>query len=423
MSSQVRTQNAERRKRNAESLWFIAVSVPMLMVGCVTPVYVTQPATPVRTQSSQPVQPGREVIVSGGEGTEVLAEGVAALPSTGAVDMARDQALRDALRKAVEQGVGTFVSSESRVQNFQLISDRIISQANGYVSSYSVVTEGQEGSLYRVVIRAKVKLDRIEDDLAAIGILLTEQGRPRVMVLVKEVSSPTSFTITDQMMSQELVETMLIDAFQSKGFPVVEAATVQKNLGKEQLKRILEGDNAAATLLGLKTGAEIVVAGTYQRSSEQKQVPYSGTAADFYKVRLSARAVNAASSEVLGSCALTKEVPFSEDEARRQAADSAGSALISKILAGWKKRSNVTLIAAHNATFERAQKLKSEIQSKLRGVLSVVSRDLVGSTATLEIVSETSSQEVLDGLTTRGISIPFEVKGLEGNRIEIRFKD
>ena len=53
----------------------------------------------------------------------------------------------------------------------------------------------------------------------------------------------------------------------------------------------------------------------------------------------------------------------------------------------------------------------------------VISRDLVGSTATLEVISETSSQEVFDGLTTRGIGVEFEVKGFSGNRIEIRFKD
>lgn len=399
---------------------------PVLLIflaGCVTPVYVTQPQTSAGTQPPPSTQIGKEVIVSGGEGTEVLAEGVAAITASGAVDMARDQALRDALRKAVEQGVGTFIASETRVQNFQLLSDRIYSQASGYVSSYQILSETQEGSLYRVVIRARVKLDKIENDLAAIGILLAEQGRPRVMVLVKEVSSPASFTVTDQMMSQELVETMFIDAFQSKGFPVVDAATVQRNLNKEQLKKILEGDNATAVLLGLKTGAEIVVAGTYQRSNERKQVPYTGTIADFYKFKLSARAINAASSEVLGSCALTRETPFSEDEARRQAVDSASSSLIAKILAGWKKRANVTLIHADNATFEKVQKLKTEIQAKLRGVVSVVSRDLIGSTATLEIVSETSSQEILDGLATRGIAVPLEVKGLEGNRIEIRFKD
>ncbi|MBM3322007.1 hypothetical protein FJY69_00770 [candidate division WOR-3 bacterium] len=398
-----------------------ALALPTLalcvVAGCVVPAYA--PPAPARTATA-PGQTSQEVVLSGGEGTEVLAEGAAALTAGGA-DIARDHALKDALRKAVEQGVGTFVSSESRVQNFQLLSDRIYSQASGYVSSYRVISEGQEGGLYRVVVRARVKLERIEDDLSAIGILVAEQGRPRIMVVVKELDNLTDILVDDRMMSQEMIETMLVDAFQSKGFPVVDAATVRKNLEKEQLKKILEGDLATAQLIGMKTGAEIVVAGTAQRLSVRKNVPYSSGTAEFFKVRMSVRAVNVATAEIVAASALTRELPFSADNARKEAADSAGAELISKILKGWKKRANVTQIAASNADFARSQKLKAEILAKVRGVTSVIQRDLVGSTALLEVVSETSSQEVLDDLTTRGLAIEFTVHGLAGNRIEIVF--
>ncbi len=400
---------------------FISVysALPALVLcaftACVVPAYA-----PARTATT-PAETSQEVVLSGGEGTEVLAEGAAALPASGAADIARDHALKDALRKAVEQGVGTFVSSESRVQNFQLLSDRIYSQASGYVSSYRVISESQEDGLYRVVVRAKVKLNRIEDDLSAIGILVAEQGRPRIMVVVKELDNITDILMDDRMMSQELIETMIVDAFQSKGFPVVDAATVRKNLAKEQLKKILEGDLATAQLIGMKTGAEIVVAGTAQRSSTRKNVPYSGSTAEFHKLTLSVRAVNVATAEVVAASALTRELPFSADQARKETADSAGTELISKILKGWKKRANVTQIAASNADFAKAQRLKAEILAKVRGVTSVIQRDLTGSTALLEVVSETSSQEVLDDLTTRGLDVQFTVQGLAGNRIEIVF--
>jgi hypothetical protein len=223
-------------------------------------------------------------------------------------------------------------------------------------------------------------------------------------------------------MSQEMIETMLVDAFQSKGFPVVDAATVRQNLEKEQLKKILSGDNQAAILLGLKAGAEVVVAGTVQRSSETKPVPMSNAAADFFKFRLSARAVNTATAEVMAASVIAREVPFSEESGRRQVADSAGTELISKILKGWKKRANVTQLYCDNADYARVQQLRTEILAKVRGVTSVVSRDLTGSMATLEVISETSSQEILDDLGTRKLATPFEVTGFSGNRIDIRFK-
>jgi hypothetical protein len=399
--------------------WLLPLPLALVLAaGCYNP-YYTQPA---RSQAAYtPPSPSAEVVLAGGEGTEVVVEGAAALPQSGGTDIARDHALKDALRKAVEQGVGTFINSETKVQNFQLLSDKVYSQSSGYVSSYKVIAEGLDGTLYRVTIRARVKLDRLQDDLEAIGILVMEQGRPRIMVVVKELTSQ-DVSVSDDMLSQEMVETMLVDAFQSRGFPVVDAATVSQNLKKDQLKKILEGDDRTAVLLGLKTGAEIVVAGTARRSTERKSAPYSGGLTDFYKYRLVTRAVNVATAEILGASALTREVPFSEEQARQQAADSAGTALIARILAGWKKRTNVTQIYCDNADFQKVQQLKSEIIGRVRGVTSVVSRDLVGSTATLEVISESGSQEILDDLTTRGITIPFEVKGLSGNRIDIRFK-
>lgn len=384
----------------------------VLAAGCVNPVYVPPP---------QPVQPAGtgEVVLSGGEGTEVLAEGVAALPAQGGADIARDQALSDALRKSVEQGVGTLVNSETRVENFQLLSDRIYSRSQGYVSSYRVITEGLEGALYRVVVRAKVKLSDIENDLAAIGILILEQGRPRVMVVVKELENDGDLAVDDRMMSQTLLETMILDRFQGKGFPVVDAATVRENLKKDQLRKILEGDVEAAKLVGLKTGAEVVIAGTATRGSDERTI--GGTAREVHIIRMSTRAIGTEDAAVLGASAVTVQLPFSVDQAREQAADTTAAELIAEILAKWKRHENVTVLALTNANYERVQRLKSEISTKLRGIIKVVSRDLTGSSATLEVISETSSQEVLDGLSIRGITVPFEVRGFSGNRIDIRF--
>jgi hypothetical protein len=362
-----------------------------------------------------------EVTLAGGEGTEVMVEGAAADEED--LGIARDRAIRDALRKAVEQGVGTYLNSDTRVQNFQLLSDRIYTQASGYVSSYRVVGEWQESGLYRVAVRAKVKLDRIEDDLAAIGILVEEQGRPRIMVLVKELDNLTDIIVDDKMMSQELLETMLLGSFQAKGFPVVDAAAVEANLRRDQLKAILAGDDKAAQQLALRTGAEIVVAGTAQRSSETKTMPYTGSATMFYKLRLSVRAVNVATAAVIGASAFSREVPFSEDEARRQAADSAANELVSEILAGWKRRANTLEIRAENADFAKVQKFRSELLARIRGVTSVVQRELLGTSALLEVVSEASAQEMVGDLGSKTFSVPFTVTGFAGNRIEIKFTD
>lgn len=74
-----------------------------------------------------------------GEIKEVVAFGTAAI--TGTADIARDHAISDALRKAVEQGVGVFINSETAVKNFTLLKDEIYSNAQGYVASYRIIDD------------------------------------------------------------------------------------------------------------------------------------------------------------------------------------------------------------------------------------------------------------------------------------------
>ncbi|MEI6520860.1 MAG: hypothetical protein WCO98_12600, partial [bacterium] len=51
---------------------------------------------------------------------------------------ARDEAIQDAQRKAVEQGVGLYIKSETVVANFTLVSDNIYKEAAGYVHAYNI---------------------------------------------------------------------------------------------------------------------------------------------------------------------------------------------------------------------------------------------------------------------------------------------
>ena len=55
---------------------------------------------------------------------------------SGEEKQARDAALRDAMKKAIEQGVGSMLESETEVKNFQLLSDRILSKSKGVIKNY-----------------------------------------------------------------------------------------------------------------------------------------------------------------------------------------------------------------------------------------------------------------------------------------------
>ncbi len=281
------------------------------------------------TQSPPPSTGAVQLSSPGPQDTEVLAEGVAAVTST--ADIARDHAIDDALRKAVEQGVGTWIDSETQVSNFQLIEDNIYSRSRGYVASYRIIVAGVEGDLYRVVLRAMVKTGDVENELAAIGLLLSEQGRPRVMVLVRDLGQHQS--LSDVSIAGDVFETRVMEHFRDRGFPVVDAATVQRILEADQLKLILEGDDETAKLVGLQAGAEIVVAGTIHHDSEERQI--AGSLRRIHTYTASTRAENSATGALLAATAFTIELPFSETSARDRTADSTAAYLETAILNGW----------------------------------------------------------------------------------------
>ena len=386
-------------------------ALPVLAL-CLAAACVRQVTPPSTVQAvSQPLPP------AGFQETVITAEGLAAVAFEDGTAAARDEALDDALRKAVEQGVGAYVDAESRVENFQLISDRIYSRTSGYVSSYSVLFEEEQGDLYRVVIRAVVKTGEIENDLAAIGILLAQQGRPRLMVLVEEVEEPSG----EPSGSGAMFETMLMEHFSGLGFPVVDAATVAGIIRQDQERLILDGDDETASLLGLEAGAEIVVAGTAILSEESRVI--AGSARTVYSFQVSCRAINTRTAQVLAASATSTELPFSESQARSAAADTTASELEEAILGGWTGSENVTVIVVYNADYEKLQALRSQILLRVRGVVDVVTRDLTGSRATLEVFSETGTQDVIDDLSPEEMGLDFQITGMAGNRVEIHFGD
>jgi hypothetical protein len=116
--------------------------------------------------------------------TEVTADGMAAIIN-GNIAGAKNQALLNAQRAAVEQGVGLILDSKTQSENFQVIKDEVLTSSQGYVTKYLVVSEGQttDRTSYKVKIKAEVATNLLQDKLSALRILNKKMGNKRVMVI------------------------------------------------------------------------------------------------------------------------------------------------------------------------------------------------------------------------------------------------
>lgn len=394
---------------------FLSLGAALLLVLACAPAPYVNYAQPAQVQSSPAQTPATTTPPAGS--TELVAEGAAAIINNDK-GIARDHAIEDAKRKAVEQGVGSALQSESEIKNFQLVFDKISSKATGYVSSYKIIDELQNAGLYRVTIRAVVRMADLQSDIAGILSMVESQGRPRIMVLIRDTRAGTDEADPETLSD---LETMVIDSFVSKGFPVVDEEMVKQNLTNDQIKLILAGDDKTAAELGRKIGAEIVVAGKASTTEEQKSDPYTNQVRTVYVMKLNVRTINTRTSEILAATVVNQSAPFSRDAVRANTAEAASAKLIADILKKWQTQDMVTQIFCTNADNTRLQTLKSGLSTRVRAVSSVILRDFTGSTGTVEVLARTNSQEVFDALNQPDWPIPFNIKGFSGNRIDLEF--
>jgi hypothetical protein len=96
---------------------------------------------------------------------------------------ARSQALNNALRDAVKQGVGLFLDSQTEVKNWAVIRDEIYSTAKGYVKEYQVLKDEKKDDSWFIEIDAEVSSVDIKTKLSELRILHQKMGNKRLMII------------------------------------------------------------------------------------------------------------------------------------------------------------------------------------------------------------------------------------------------
>lgn len=89
----------------------------------------------------------------------------------------QDEAKQNALRNAIEQAFGTFISSKTEILNDNLIKDEIVSVANGNIQKFEVISEVQipNGS-YATSLKATVSVTKLTTFIESKGIIVEFKG-------------------------------------------------------------------------------------------------------------------------------------------------------------------------------------------------------------------------------------------------------
>jgi hypothetical protein len=103
---------------------------------------------------------------------------------------ARELALEEALRAAVEQALGWLLPSERIVRYYPLLLDHILKEPMSYIQDYQIVHEGVTFGLYRVTVLTTLYTEGLTRKLRRLGLFLAASERPQIAILVAERTSP-----------------------------------------------------------------------------------------------------------------------------------------------------------------------------------------------------------------------------------------
>lgn len=164
---------------------------------------------------------------------------------------ARQAAVEDALRRAVEAGMGVEIASETESRDFQLVKDVILAKTAGYVQQYEVLEENaDQAGLYTVRVEAIVSRGDIDADAMAFKALLQRKGHPRLMVVGSVDKEPFDARLTAEVQDQ----------LETRGLTVIDMAMLNENQRRaaERMARLDEAPAQAAMIME-EVGADYFV--------------------------------------------------------------------------------------------------------------------------------------------------------------------
>jgi len=347
---------------------------------------------------------------------------------------ARDKAVDDALRKAVEQSVGTIISSETVTENFQLISDKILTKARGYVRNYKITSEKQDQGVYQVNVDAEVSKGVLKNDVDGILTVLRAKNMPRMLVMVSEQNigqGDANFWWGNKTFATNLdaFENEFMDQWMKKGVRFVDRQALQGKMSTGPAISSAEPTNDAIKEFAGRSGAEVVIIG---KAVATDVGTIMGTQMHSCRANVSLRALALDTGRILATVTRTEAVGHVDPTtggtlALKKAADKASEEMMEKVIAQWSSEvsgpMSITLTLKNVKQAKSLRGLQQVLKEQVRGVQDVRQLSFKSKVAELDVEIKGSAQDLADELETKTFpGFALEVEEITSNAVTASLK-
>lgn len=235
--------------------------------------------------------------------------------------MTKEEAERDAKRKAIERGAGSYIHSQSETKDFALVKDTVLARAAGYVQAFEVISAKQlDDDTWSVKLKCTVSIKGIEDTWGVVQNLLKERGRPKIMVFVSE-------KVGEKVAEDSTVGTKIENLLLKSGFLLVDKNQIKAIDKKDLDAAIAEDKPDKAQAIAKRFGAQLFITGSCDAAAGERSA-VQGVMLNRYGARGNIRVFN---SDDAGLLASQNANEYSADRMPNVAADKALAALGDKI--------------------------------------------------------------------------------------------
>ncbi|MBR1438460.1 MAG: flagellar assembly protein T N-terminal domain-containing protein [Synergistaceae bacterium] len=344
---------------------------------------------------------------------EVEAEG-SALIIDGRRNEAREEARRDLRRNAVDMAIGSFVESVTKIENYQVVRDKVFSQSKGMIRQMNIISEwvDDEDLLH---LKASCLVSEVSLDTVLGPAVIDALGNPRIMIML------------DDSVARSTVQKI----FEAAGYMIINQSQAQilKDIDLEAARAT--GDYSKVRDAARNFRADVVITGSAgsSLSSKQKilgQTLYAVTSSVRLEAVLTDTAQTIASEEFSWRPGRAKDasLSFGEGAARglSSCASRAAASIVNKIAyaltsgqAGGIPGRTVKVIIT-DIDYRSSRTLQDKL-AEVEGVSGVYQRRyLNGNELEIDVVSDKSADELADILSDMGCNI----MGVSGALVEGR---
>ncbi len=197
----------------------------------------------------------------------VIIEGTAVVID-GDLTLAKDSAVKNAMRSAVEDIVANFTKEVEGLETYkESLEENIYNNYENFIQSYKILGEMQDKDTYSVTIEANIFEDSIKKRLLSLGIASIKHDNKKILLIIDE---KINISLADDsfLLLFSISEDAVSKMFGEAGFEVINRTSVRNKIDLKDLKQAITGDGKVVYNIGKQFNADIVILGAAEVKTE-----------------------------------------------------------------------------------------------------------------------------------------------------------